>query len=132
MDLLKRDFALFDGLLSGGDGGGGGRVVVADTSFIETVVFSARAGIEMSPAVDDWIKSRRYENVFFLPEGGGGGEGYETSAVRMESHQTALLISREIQEAYRRHGYNLIAVPGGMSLEERCKFVEERIGKDGK
>ena len=58
MDLLKRDFALFDGLLSGGDGGGGGRVVVADTSFIETVVFSARAGIEMSPAVDDWIKSR--------------------------------------------------------------------------
>ena len=52
MDLLKRDFALFDGLLSDD------RVVVADTSFIETMVFSARAGIEMSPGVEDWIRDR--------------------------------------------------------------------------
>ena len=49
--MPKRDFALFDGLLSGGGG-----AVVADTSFIETMVFSARAGIEMSPGVEDWIR----------------------------------------------------------------------------
>ena len=53
MDLLGRDFALFDGLLSDA-----GQVVVADTSFIETAVFSARAGIEMSPAVEDWIRDQ--------------------------------------------------------------------------
>ena len=51
MDLLRRDFALFDGLLSDED-----QVVVADTSFVETAVFSARAGIEMSPAVEEWIR----------------------------------------------------------------------------
>ena len=76
------------------------------------------------------IRNKRYHNVFFLAEGSsGGGGGYETSAVRMESHQTALLISRQIQEAYRRYGYELIAVPAGMSLSERCKFVEGHIGK---
>ena len=72
-----------------------------------------------------------------MAEGAAAG-GYETSAVRMESHQTALHISREIQEAYRRYGYELIAVPASMSLSQRCEFVEERIGsgasggKDGK
>ena len=52
MDLLRRDFALFDGLLSDE----ADQVVVADTSFVETAVFSARAGIEMSPAVEEWIR----------------------------------------------------------------------------
>ena len=55
MDLLKRDFALFDGLFNG-EGESSGDVVVTDTSFIETMVFSARAGIEMSPKVEDWIR----------------------------------------------------------------------------
>jgi len=123
MDLLKRDFALFDGLFNG-EGESSGDVVVTDTSFIETMVFSARAGIEMSPAVEDWIRTKRYHNLFFLAE----GSDYENSAVRMESHQTALLISREIQDAYRRYGYELIAIPASMSLSERCKFVEDRIG----
>ena len=46
MNLLKKDFELFDDLAKSGD------VVIADTSFIETVVFAARAGIEMSPEVE--------------------------------------------------------------------------------
>ena len=59
MDLLRRDFALFDGLLSDE----ADQVVVADTSFVETAVFSARAGIEMSPAVEDWIRERSEDGI---------------------------------------------------------------------
>ena len=46
MNLLKKDFELFDNLIEGKD------LVVSDTSFIETVVFAARAGIEMCPEVE--------------------------------------------------------------------------------
>ena len=74
-------------------------------------------------------RTKRYHNVFFLPEG-GSGKDYETSEVRMESRQTALQISREIREAYRRFGYEPVDVPAGCtSLAERCQFVEEHIGK---
>ena len=53
LDLLKRDFALFDDVLSGKSQLlSFGSSVMADTSFIETVVFSERAGIEMSPGVE--------------------------------------------------------------------------------
>ena len=55
---FRKDFALFDDLLSDWDSES---AVVADTSFVETLVFSARAGIEMSPRVEDWI---RYTSQF--------------------------------------------------------------------
>ena len=56
MDLLKKDFLLFDQLADRGSR----KIVLTDTSFIETVVFAARAGIEMSPAVESWIQTKRY------------------------------------------------------------------------
>ena len=96
--------------------------VITDTSFIETVVFAARAGIEMSPRVESWIHSKRYRDVFFLMP----IEEYESSKIRMESLNVALQISNEIQNAYRHYGYNLVIVPP-MPLAERCKFVEERM-----
>ena len=37
-----------------------------------------------------------------------------------------------VQDAYRRYGYELIRVPADMALEERCRFVEERIRKNKK
>ena len=126
MDLLRKDFHLFDkilsdegeGLASGGDG-----IVIADTSFIETLVFSARAGIEISPRVQDWLMKKRYTNVFFL----ASSTSYENTAVRMESQQVALEISREVEEAYKRFGYQLLVIPAEMSLSERCHFVEKHI-----
>merc|ERR1712126_288779 len=99
-------------------------ISIADTSFIETVVFSARAGIEICPAVETWIKDNRYRMVFFLEP----IENYESTDVRIESRETAAQISREIQDAYAKYGYRVVFVPS-MSIEERCKFVEEHIEK---
>ena len=56
MEILKKDFTLFDELADQGPE----KIVLTDTSFIETVVFAARAGIEMGPGVESWIQSKRY------------------------------------------------------------------------
>ena len=128
MDLLNKDFDLFDKILSAGSeveplSSGGDRIVIADTSFIETLVFSARAGIEMSPTVKDWLMKKRYTKVFFL----ASPASYESTAVRMESQQVALAISREVEEAYKHFGYQLVVIPAEMSLPDRCLFVEKHI-----
>ena len=80
LDLLKRDFALFDYVLSGKSQllSFGSRVM-ADTSFIEALVFSERGGIEMSPGVEDWIRKKRYNIVVFL----------SSPELRAGSHETS-------------------------------------------
>ena len=107
MDLLRKDFDLFDKILSDKDEAGGEKIVIADTSFIETLVFSLRAGIEVSPVAKDWLMKKRYANVFFL----ASSDSYESTAVRMESKQIALEISHEVEEAYRQFGYELDIIP---------------------
>ena len=123
MDLLRKDFDLFDKILSDKDEGGGEKIVIADTSFIETLVFSARAGIEINPTVRDWLMEKRYANVFFL----ASPENYESTAVRMESKQIALEISQEVEQAYKNFGYQLDVIPATMSLSERCSYVQKHI-----
>lgn len=54
--VLKKDFILFDELANGEPE----KNVLTDTLFIKTVVFAARAGIEMGPGVESWIQSKRY------------------------------------------------------------------------
>ena len=128
LDLLKRDFALFDDVLSGKSqllSASGS--VMADTSFIETLVFSERAGIEMSPTVEEWIRKKRYNIVFFLSSPELRTGSYETSTVRMESHSVAFQISQEIQAAYRRYGYKHVVVPTEMTVAEKCDFVERQV-----
>ena len=104
---------LFDGLM------GSGKLVFTDTSFIETVVFGARAGIEMTPEVENWIKCKRYRKVFFL----GTEDEYRSSKVRMETEKVALQISQQVKEAYSRYGYQLVEVPSKMSLDQRISFI---------
>ena len=116
LELLKKDFLLFDKLAESLE------LVMTDTSFIETVVFGARAGIEMSPGVEEWIQTKRYRSVFFLSP----IEDYKNTSVRMESHDVASQISEEVQNAYLHFGYSVVVVPP-MSLEERCNFVEDHI-----
>ena len=103
-------------------------MVVTDTSFVETAVFGARAGIELGPGVERWLRSRsrRYRAVFFLEP----VADYATSATRMESEGVAGRISREVQDAYRHYGYQVVHVPP-MGLEERCRFVARYIHKGG-
>jgi predicted ATPase len=109
--MLRQDFALFDGLPSES-------WVFCDTSFIETLVFSARAGMELGSDLRGWLSRRRYHKVFFLSP----LEDYEQSAVRMESQRLATQLSVEIQAAYQALGYELIPVPAA-PLAERLNFV---------
>jgi len=122
MDLLFEDFGMIDKLMEDYERDKDKEITITDTSFIETVVFSYRAGIEITPAVEDWINIRRYKMVFFLEP----IENYEKTQVRMESKETASKISQEIQEAYAKYGYKVIYVPS-MSVEDRCNFVETKI-----
>jgi predicted ATPase len=116
-ELLRQDFALFDGLPSDD-------LVFSDTSFIETVVFAARAGIDLGPGLQAWLARRRYHRVFFLEP----LAGYEQSAVRMESRALAMHISDEVQAGYRAQGYELIRVPAA-SVVDRLAFILSALGE---
>ena len=114
-ELLRQDHALFDGLPAD-------ELVFTDTSFLETLVFGARAGLAVGPNVESWLRRRRYQAVFFLDP----LEGYERSAVRMESHELALRISAQVRAAYGRYGYELVVVPA-LPVEERVAFILSRV-----
>jgi len=116
--ILARDYALFDGLPEGD-------LLFTDTSFLETLVFGARAGLEPGPNLDTWLRNKRYRAVFFLDP----LEDYEQSAVRMESAGLATQISGQVRAAYERYGYQPIAVPSG-SVAERVAFVLRNIRSD--
>ena len=49
-------------------------------------------------------------------------------ATETERNLKLIFLLNRAQDAYRRYGYELIAIPASMSLSERCKFVEDRIG----
>ena len=113
-ELLALDYALFDGLPAD-------ERVFTDTSFIEDVVFAARAGLAMGPGVEAWLQRRRYKRVFFLEP----LDAYAQTRVRMESQDVAAQISAEVLECYQAYGYEPVKVPAG-SVEERLAFVLAR------
>ena len=116
MELLKKDFELFDELSERRN------VVFTDTSFIETVVFGARAGIEIGQGLKDWVKNKRYKAVYFLSQ----IEDYKSSEVRMETRQVADQICKEVKDAYSLYGYTVLMVPS-MSIEQRVSTILEHM-----
>ena len=126
MELLQRDYTLFDGLLrkgaeEGKEGGGDGSgVMFSDTSFIEDLAYARRAGIEVGPNVRAWLKGPgRYALVFFLAP----LEAYESTEVRLESARLAAELSAEIRGCYEtEYGYELCVVPA-VSTAERLQIV---------
>ena len=113
--ILRLDYELFDGLPVD-------ELVFTDTSFLETLVFGSRAGLEAGPNLDGWLRNKRYEAVFFLDP----LEDYEQSSVRIESAQMAMQISAQVRAAYEAYGYELIAVPSG-SVANRVAFIASHI-----
>ena len=109
--MLARDHALFDRLPVH-------EPVFTDTSFIETLVFAARAGIAVGPTTESWLARKRYQRVFFLDP----LAAYEESWVRLESQQMAAQIGEQVRAAYERHGYELIAVPAA-PVAARVAFI---------
>ena len=92
--------------------------VFTDTSFIETLVFSNRAGLEAGPNLRSWLSRKRYQTVFFLEALGD----YEQSAVRMESDRVARHIGVQVEACYRDYSYEPVLVPTA-SVAERVAFV---------
>jgi predicted ATPase len=117
-EILRLDHALFDGLPVS-------ELVFTDTSFIEDLVFAARAGIVVGPRVESWLRRKRYQTVFFLDP----LEDYEQSQVRIESRSVAMQISDDVRERYQHHGYALVPVPS-VSVAERVAFIEAHIAKN--
>jgi predicted ATPase len=115
-EILRQDHALFDGLPDD-------ELVFTDTSFLETLVFGARAGIAMGPKVESWLRRKRYKTVFFLDP----LEAYEQSAVRIESQRMARKISEQVWATYRHYGYQPVAVPAA-PVAERVAFIESFLG----
>ena len=113
--MLREDYELFEGLPAD-------ELVFTDTSFLETLVFAARAGIAVGPGVQRWLGRKRYAAVFFLAP----LNDYERSEVRTESRAVALHISDQVLGAYRRYGYEPVVVPPA-SVEERLAFIEARL-----
>ena len=115
-NLFMADFALFSRLAAGG-------VVFTDTSFLETLVFTERAGITVGPNIERWASRLRYATVFFLDP----LEQYQQTAVRREDAATAAAISREARACYSRFGYQPVTVPAG-DVDERVAFILAAIG----
>ncbi len=116
--VLQMDFRLFDQLPVH-------EALFTDTSFIEDVVYSRRAGIEVGPNVCDWLNKKRYRQVFFLEPVGV----HETTEVRMESRTLAHQLGLAIQEEYRRFGYEPIVIPA-VSTPERVRMIVQHLDSD--
>ena len=93
-------------------------MVFTDTSYIENLVFSDRAGMAIGPNLEAWLRGKRYKTVFFLDP----LTAYEQSAVRLESEQVALQISEDVRQRYEDYGYSLVSVPA-VSVAERVAFI---------
>ncbi len=115
--ILHADHALFDGLPPD-------ELVFTDTSFVEDLPYTERAGIEVGPNLLSWLRRRRYARVFFLEP----VTDYEATDVRMESAELARRLSEAVRQAYVDLGYEVVDVPAG-SVDERLGFVRERIAR---
>lgn len=109
--VIEQDHKLFDSLPVD-------TLVFTDTSMIEDLVFGDRAGLSIGPNLEAWIRYKRYKKVFFLAP----LDLYEQTDVRMESQQTALEISAEVQARYRHYGYDPITVSSA-PIEQRIQFI---------
>jgi predicted ATPase len=117
MQILDKDHTLFESLQVD-------QPVFTDTSFIEDLVFSQRAGITVGPNTQQWLLNKRYKTVFFLEPLGT----YARSAVRIETQQASEQISAEVRKQYEGYGYQLICVPA-VSVAERLAFITQVIAE---
>ena len=128
MGLMMEDCALFQRLLAKQSGVSfRSRLVFTDTSFVETVVFSRRAGIEISPKVARWLRETWKERVtvyFLAPL---PTALYQTTGVRTESVEVARQISEEHRAAYAEFGMDVVEVPP-VSVAERVALILQRAG----
>ena len=115
--ILQKDHELFDNLPTD-------RLIFTDTSFIEDVVFSRRAGIHLGPNIEQWLQTKRYKKVFFLEP----LALHEVTDVRVESQAVSRQISQEVEAEYERYGYELVRVTA-CPLSERIAYVLSHLAE---
>jgi predicted ATPase len=118
-EIIRQDHELFDELPVD-------ETVFTDTSFLETLVFAARAGIALGPNLETWLRRKRYKTVFFLDP----LESYAQSEVRMESAPIAMQISEQVRSAYERYGYEVVVVPA-IPVPERVAYILAFLNRMG-
>ncbi len=114
-EIFAQDHALFESLPVD-------TTVFTDTSFIENLVFGARAGLFVGPNTTSWLHHKRYKTVFFLAP----LDVYEESAVRLESQQLAGQISDQVWAQYIDHGYEPIIIPPA-PVADRVALIQSII-----
>ena len=112
---LRLDHALFDALSPG-------ELIFTDTSVVEDLVYCARAGIEVGPRLQAWLRAKRYKRVFFLEP----LKLYEATPLRRESQALARRLSAEVLARYRDFGYDPVLVPAA-PLEERVARIRSHL-----
>ena len=116
--IFRQDHAVFDSLPVDAP-------IFTDTSFIEDLVFGARAGLFAGPNIVSWLGHKRYRTVFFLDP----LNSYEQSAVRLESQQMARQIGEQVWAQYVAHGYQPVVVPAA-PVADRVALILTTI-RDG-
>jgi len=119
MKVLQEDYRIFEALEPDA-------ITITDTSFIEDLVFADRAGIEVGPNAQEWLRRKRYRLVFFLEP----LERYEQSESRMESRSLAEVIGRAVYERYIEYGYAPVRIPAA-SVSERVDLITAAMSKAG-
>jgi len=113
--IFGQDHAVFDSLPTD-------TPIFTDTSFIEDLVFGARAGLAAGPNIASWLRHKRYKTVFFLAP----LDSYEQGAVRLESQQMAQQISEQVRAQYVHYGYEPIVVPTA-PVTDRVEWILSTI-----
>jgi len=113
--LLQQDVEMFRGLPVDAP-------LCVDTSCIETLVYSRRAGLEEGERLAAWLHAFRYRTIFFLEP----LAQYERTDVRLEDAATAGALSAEIAACYGEFGYGLVRVPP-LPVAERLAFIRAHL-----
>lgn len=98
--VAEADFKLFSSIPHD-------KTIFADTSLVETYVFTRRSGMEFGVNLLDFMKRYIFAGVFFLEP----LLFHEATQVRMEDMATARSLGNEIYREYQRFGYEPQRIP---------------------
>lgn len=115
--VVNADFELFNNLPRD-------QIVFADTSLVESCVFSREADMEFGTNLRTFMDHLRYASVFFLDP----LDTHEETNVRLEDRETARQLSERILDTYREFNYDPISVPV-RPVDERVDFILDRVSR---
>lgn len=74
--------------------------------------------------IDNCLKNIIYQNDIFFFENLGITEYTDARKI---SHEEALICERVHLDVHNQFGFNIVIVPKGLTITQRCKFILERV-----